>query len=54
MLPCFHQMFLKFTSIDSNSGFEVPEVADYKRQLIQITNETFRLVETVRLRLKKT
>ena len=53
MLPCFHEMFLKFTSIDSNSGFEVPEVADYKQQLIQITNETFRLVETVRLRLKK-
>ena len=37
----------KFTFIDSNSGFKVPEVADYKRQLIQITYETFRLVKTV-------
>ena len=44
---CFHEMFSKFTSIDSYSGFEVPEVADYKRQLIQIINETFRLVKTV-------
>ena len=25
-VPCFHEMFLKFTSIDSNSGFDVPEV----------------------------
>ena len=47
MLPCFHEMFLKFTSIDSNSGFEVPEVVDYKRHLIQITNELFRLVYRV-------